>query len=313
MSIEICPVIQAAELLKLYKSSDLVIFDATDGENAKSNYDEKHLEGAIYVNLSTQLAEIKNDVAIGGRHPLPKIENFAETLSKLGISSKSQVVIYDDKNGANAAARFWWMLKSIGHEKVQVLNGGFQEAVKINFPTSSTTESNAPVLTPGQSPGPRFNSGPGFSPGPGFNSGPGFHPRGTGIYQTDHWILHIADINEVEKVSQDKKHIVIDVRSFERYNGETEPIDLIAGHIPGAINIPFTENLDKNGLFLSPNELKEKYTKIFGNVKSENIIVHCGSGVTACHTLLAIAYANLEIPKLYVGSWSEWSRNKKVI
>lgn len=271
------PIIQAPALLKLYKSENLVIVDARSGVNAKANYKEKHLDGALYVNLNSQLADIKEDAAIGGRHPLPKIEDFAKTLANLGISEKSHVVVYDDKNGSNAAARFWWMLKAVGHEKVQVLDGGFQAAEKINFPTSSKTEI----------------------------------ANKTAVYKVDNWRLPMAAIDEVETVSEDKNHIVIDVRETSRYNGETEPIDLIAGHIPGAINIPFTENLDENGLFLPPNELKEKYKKIFQDVKPENIIVHCGSGVTACHSLLAIAYAAMEIPKLYVGSWSEWSRNGK--
>lgn len=279
MSATISPIIQASELLKLYKTKNLVIVDVSNGKNAKLNYEEKHLDGALYVDLNTQLAEIKDDLSIGGRHPLPKIENFAQTLSNLGISSKSHVILYDDKNGANAAARFWWMLKSIGHKKVQVLNGGLQEAEKVNFPMSSKTE----IIVQ------------------------------TELYKVTDWKLKIAEMDEVEKVSQNKNHIVIDVRDVERYNGETEPIDLIAGHIPGAINVPLTENLDKNGLFLSPNELKNKYEKIFGSVKSDTIIVHCGSGVTACHSLLAISYAEMEIPKLYVGSWSEWSRNNKII
>ena len=273
----ISPIIHTSELLALYKSKDLVLIDANTGINAKENYKEKHLDGALFVDLNTQLADIKEDFSIGGRHPLPKIEDFTETVANLGISPASHVVIYDDKNGSNAAARLWWMLKSLGHEKVQVLNGGFQEAEKIHFPTSSKTEIVAKAEA----------------------------------YKTKNWKLQIATIDEVEKVSEDKNHIVIDVRDVERYNGETEPIDLVAGHIPGAINIPFTENLDKNGLFLTPNELKEKYSKVFEKVKTENTIVHCGSGVTACHTLLAIAYAELEIPKLYVGSWSEWSRNNK--
>lgn len=279
MNENISPIIQASELLNLYKSENLVIVDVSNGKNAKLNYNAKHLEGAIFVDLNTQLAEIKDDLSIGGRHPLPKIENFAKTLSNLGISPKSHVVIYDDKNGSNASARFWWMLKSIGHEKAQVLNGGIQEAEKINFPLSSKTE----IINKSK------------------------------LYEFDNWKLKIAGIEEVEKVSQTKNHIIIDVRDVERYNGETEPIDLIAGHIPGAINVPYTENLDENGLFLSPTLLKQKYEKIFGNIKPNNIIIHCGSGVTACHTLLAIAYAELEIPKLYVGSWSEWSRNNKVI
>ena len=275
----ISPIIQASELLELYKSKNLVLIDANTGINAKANYEEKHLDGALFVDLNTQLADIKEDASIGGRHPLPKIEDFAETVANLGISSTSRVVIYDNKNGFNAAARLWWMLKSLGLEKVQVLNGGFQEAEKMHFPTSSKTE----IVIIAEA------------------------------YKTKNWKLQIATIDEVEKVSQDKNHVVIDVRDVERYNGETEPIDLVAGHIPGAINIPFTENLDKNGLFLDPNELKEKYRKVFEKVKTENTIVHCGSGVTACHTLLAIAYAELEIPKLYVGSWSEWSRNNKTI
>src|SRR3970040_557767 len=279
MNQNIPPIIQSAALLKLYKSENLVIIDARSGKNAKTNYREKHLDGALFVDLENQLAEIKEDASNGGRHPLPKIENFAKTLSDLGISEKSHVVIYDDKNGSNAAARFWWMLKAIGHEKVQVLDGGLLAAEKNNFPTSSKTEI--------------INKTP--------------------LYKVDNWKLPMAAIDEVENVSQDKNHIVIDVRETSRYNGETEPIDLIAGHIPGAINIPFTENLDENGAFLPPNELKEKYKKIFQDVKSENIIVHCGSGVTACHSLLAIAYAGLEIPKLYVGSWSEWGRNGKKI
>ena len=279
MNQNIPPIIESAALLKLYKSDNLVLIDARSGKNAKANYKEKHLDGALFVDLENQLAEIKEDASNGGRHPLPKIENLAKTLSDLGISEKSHAVIYDDKNGSNAAARLWWMLKAIGHEKVQVLNGGLQAAEKSNFPTSAKRE----IITK------------------------------AALYKFDNWKLPITTIDEVETVSQDKNHIVIDVRETSRYNGETEPIDLIAGHIPGAINIPFTENLDENGLFLSPKELKEKYKKTFQDVKSENIIVHCGSGVTACHSILAIAYAGLETPKLYVGSWSEWSRNGKKI
>ncbi len=222
----------------------------------------------------------KSDLSKGGRHPLPEIEAFAQTLTELGISSNNHVVIYDDKNGANAAARFWWMLKAVGHEKVQVLNGGFDEAKKHYFPLSSKAT---------------------------------FAQKATEPYRVEKWTLPIADIDEVEHVSQDKQHIIVDVREKDRYDGRTESIDLIAGHIPGAINIPFSENLDSNGLFLSPPELKEKYNAKFGETNPENIIIHCGSGVTACHTLLALASAEMEIPKLYVGSWSEWSRNDKKV
>lgn len=273
------PIIQATELLALYNTEGLLIFDLSNGKDAQINYNAKHLEGAFLIDLNTQLADIQTDAAIGGRHPLPTIEQFSITLASLGISPKSHVVIYDDKNGSNAAARFWWMLKAAGHQKVQVLNGGMEAAEKAGFPCNANSVTPLPC-TP---------------------------------YPITNWQLAIAEMNEVEAVSQSENHIVIDVRDQGRYNGEYEPIDLIAGHIPGAINVPFSENLDEKGLFLSPNILKTKYEAIFNEIEKDHIIVHCGSGVTACHTLLAIAYAGLEIPKLYVGSWSEWSRNDKVI
>lgn len=276
MTQPISPLIQATELLELYNSENLIIIDASNGKNARENYQHQHLDKALFVDLNTDLADIKEDLADGGRHPLPTMGQFSETLSRLGITGGSHVVVYDDKSGSNAAARFWWMLKAIGHEKIQVLDGGFQEAGWVGLPINSETA----TIT---------------------QSKP---------YTIQGWKLPVATIAEVEKVSLDKNHVVIDVRDSERYRGEKEPIDLIAGHIPGAINIPYTENLDKKGLFLSPDELKEKYQKAFNGISTDNIIVHCGSGVTACHTLLAIAHAGLDIPKLYVGSWSEWSRNK---
>ena len=269
------PIIQANELLELYKTEEIIIVDA----GSQENYQEKHLDTAIFIDLSSQLAGVKADAKNGGRHPLPTIEQFAETLKNTGINNDSHVIIYDDKNGSNAAARFWWMLKSVGHKKVQVLNGGIQQAEKIGFPTNNKTAT----------------------------------PKSVAGYKTKHWQLGIADMKEVEENSQNENHLVIDVRENGRYRGEFEPIDLIAGHIPGSINIPFSTNLNDEGEFLSPNELKRKYQEIFGETNSENIIVHCGSGVTACHSLLAMDYAGLEIPKLYVGSWSEWSRNNKEI
>lgn len=279
MKSQTIPIIETAELLKLYLNENVIILDASSGKNAKENYEKKHLDKALYIDLNSQLAAIPIDFANGGRHPLPSINKFAETLQQLGITNDSHVIVYDDKSGANAAARFWWMLKSIGHEKVQVLNGGIEEAEKVNFPINNNVEI----------------------------------PKTVEPYKFEDWKLHTAEINEVEKHSLNKNYIVIDVRENNRYRGEIEPIDLVAGHIPGAINVPFSTNLNENGQFLSPMELKEKYQTIFGNIKSENIIIHCGSGVTACHSLLAIDYAGLAIPKLYAGSWSEWSRNNKKI
>ena len=279
MKSKIVPIINAVELLKMYLNENVIIVDASTGKNAKENYQKKHLDTALYIDLNSQLAAIPDDFAHGGRNPLPSIEKFAETLQQLGINNESHVIVYDDKNGANAAARFWWMLKSIGHEKVQVLNGGTQAAEEVNFPINNTIEI----------------------------------PKVMDAYKFEDWKLRTATITDVENNSQNKNYIVVDVRENNRYRGEIEPIDLIAGHIPGAINIPFSNNLSENGRFLSPLELREKYLKIFGKIKAENIIAHCGSGVTACHSLLAIDYAGLEIPKLYVGSWSEWSRNDKKI
>ncbi|TDE02709.1 sulfurtransferase [Flavobacterium sandaracinum] len=276
---KISSIIQASEFLELTKTENVIIVDVSNGVNSKEKYANKHLDGAIFVDLNSQLATIKVDLAEGGRHPLPEIEKFAETLANIGISKNSHVIVYDDKNGANAAARFWWMLKSIGHKKVQVLNGGIQQAEKAGFPTNNKVEI----------------------------------PKISKNYNYDNWKLPISQIQEVEENSQKENFLVIDVRENKRYRGENEPIDLIAGHIPGSINIPFSENLNTEGLFLSSKELKTKYQEIFAGRNPKNIIFHCGSGITACHSLLAIDYAGLEIPKLYVGSWSEWSRNNKEI
>ena len=279
MKISYSPIIQSNELLEIYGKANLIILDASNNKNALLNYQEKHLDGAFFIDLNTQLADIKEDASIGGRHPLPNPKKFAETLTALGITPESHIIIYDDNNASNAAARCWWMLIAIGHQKVQVLNGGFKSAQKIGLPINGNVVQSK-LVDP---------------------------------YPLSEWRLPLSNINEVEMVAQNKDYLVIDVRDRARYNGETEPIDLIAGHIPGAINVPFIENLNDEGLFLSPTELNLKYQNMITNKSTENIIVHCGSGVTACHTLLAMAYANIEIPKLYVGSWSEWSRNKKPI
>ncbi|OXB06757.1 sulfurtransferase [Flavobacterium pectinovorum] len=274
---KLSPIINPEELLNLKDSSEIVLIDARAGANAEENYRNEHLKSARYIDLNKDLAAVEKNPANGGRHPLPSVEKFAEILSKLGISPQSHIIIYDDKNGSNAAARFWWMLKSIGHKKVQVLNGGLQAAIKIGFETSSKIEN--------------------------------FEP--TEKYPITKWNLAVADIEDVEKARNNSQNIVIDVRDKNRFDGLTEPLDLIAGHIPGAINVPFSENLNEDGFYKSPEVLAEKYTEILGDIKPENVIVHCGSGVTACHTLLAMDYAGIEIPKLYVGSWSEWSRNDR--
>jgi len=270
---QLSSIIQSEDLTHL-NQANYILIDASAG--SKNRYDESHLKGAFYVDVNHDLANI-GDFAIGGRHPLPTFGQFGDLLGKFGITKNSHVIIYDDKNGANAAARLWWMLKSIGHEKVQVINGGFDAAVKSGFPLSSMIE----------------------------------EPKEVQPYLIHGWNLPLSDLGEVETLAKTKDHIVVDVRDPDRFAGLKEPIDLIAGHIPGAINIPFTENLDASGMFLPSDRLKEKYSRALSGYKPENVIVHCGSGITACHTLLALDYAGLQIPKLYVGSWSEWSRNNK--
>lgn len=273
------PIITPQELIHLREDANLVIADVSTGTQARETYEKKHLDGALFFDLNTQLADIKTNLADGGRHPLPTPDAFGNMLGSLGITPQSHVIIYDGQQGANAGARLWWMLEAAGHKKVQVLDGGLGAAEKAGYPV------NGNMVT----------------------------VKGRGKYPLDHWQLPIVDMETVERICRDENFTIIDVRDHERYLGNTEPIDLIAGHIPGAINIPYTENLDPEGRFLSAGILKEKYEKILNAKNAGHVIVHCGSGVTACHSLLAMHHAGLPIPSLYVGSWSEWSRNNKEI
>ena len=270
------PIIEVDELMQISENQNLRIFDVRTGSNAKENYIKKHLEYSVFVDLNSDLAEI-DDPKNGGRHPLPKFEDFIKILGELGIDKNSHVVIYDDKNGANAAARFWWMLRAVGHKNVQVLNGGLQVAQNQNYPLSSVEE---------------------------------YYPETKYISDYQDWQLPQVWIDDVKKATQDAESIVVDVRESQRYDGIMEPIDLVAGHIPNARNFPFIDNLDEKGLFKSPEVLRNLYSELLDKYEKSKIIFHCGSGVTACHSLLALDYAGFDIPNLYVGSWSEWSRNE---
>ena len=270
------PIIEVDELMQISENQNLRIFDVRTGSNAKENYIKKHLEYSVFVDLNSDLAEI-DDPKNGGRHPLPKFEDFVKKLGTLGIDKNSHIVIYDDKNGANAAARFWWMLRAVGHKKVQVLNGGLQVAQNQNYSLSSVEE---------------------------------YYPETKYISDYQDWQLPQVWIDDVKKASQDSDSMIVDVRESQRFDGIMEPIDLVAGHIPNAHNFPFIDNLDEKGLFKSPEVLRNLYSELFDNYEKSKIIFHCGSGVTACHSLLALDYAGFDIPNLYVGSWSEWSRNE---
>lgn len=274
------PLINAIELLSLQGSGSLVIIDARAGADAAERFSESHLRGALHVHLENELSDIKSDLSNGGRHPLTSPEKFSKLLGYLGIQRESHVVVYDDKSGAFAATRFWWMLLAAGHKNVQVLDGGMQAAIAAAYPVEQ---------------------------------GPSNAPQSASPYPFSQWVLPIASMQQVKEVTGLTDWLVIDVREAERYRGETEPYDPVAGHIPGAVNVPYTKNMDANGLFLASEMLNSFYKEITAGRPASKIIVHCGSGVTACHTLLALAHAGFEIPALYTGSFSEWCRNENQI
>lgn len=252
-----------------------IIVDTRSGPDAFERYRANHLEGALHADLDKDLSKKTDDAAVGGRHPLPEIREFAVFLGKLGIMPSTHVIIYDDKAGANAAARFWWMLRAVGHKNVHVVDGGLDAIIRAGLPMSSQI----------------------------------IQPVATTPYPVSEWKFPTVSLDKVKNAANDANALVIDVREAYRYRGEREPIDLVAGHIPGAINIPYLNNLREDGSFRAPEDLASLYEKEIGSRKSENVIVHCGSGVTACHTLLALEHAGISGANLYVGSWSEWSRN----
>jgi Rhodanese-related sulfurtransferase len=273
------PIVDAEELLKLSGNKNVVIIDARSGADATQRYSKSHLKGARHADLDKELSSINTNTALGGRHPLPSLVSFSQLLGNLGIGKDSIVVVYDDKGGANAAARFWWMLRHAGHENVAVLSGGYDAAVQSGFPVSSGKDQISPVVP----------------------------------YPLKDWSADTVSINEVERVAGKNDFLVIDVRESARYQGKTEPIDKIAGHIPGAVNVPYSTNLDPLGNFKTSDELKQFYEKLIANRDPSHVIVHCGSGVTACHTLLALEQAGITGAKLFVGSWSQWSESGRPV
>lgn len=257
-----------------FAGANTVIIDARGGQDSHQRYLAGHLKNAVYADLDKHLAAKVTDASQGGRHPLPDVAAFSALLGNWGVTPESHVIIYDDKSAAFSAARLWWMLRALGHQKLQVLNGGLQAANKAGVVLS--TEEYTPI------------------------AGKPYHTHGD--------YAGTVDIDEAGEAGQDETRLVIDVRETPRYLGQTEPIDLVAGHIPGAVNLPYVLNLDADGKFLPADILRSMYMDTIGNVAPEDVVVHCGSGVTACHTLLGMAYAGITEPKLYVGSWSEWSR-----
>ncbi len=244
-------------------------FSLEKPEQGFQDYLTSHIAGAVYAHLDRDLSGIK-EPGKTGRHPLPGIRAFAETVSSWGIDSETQVVVYDDSSGSTAA-RLWWMLRWAGHEKSALLDGGWNSWQSSGRPVRSGKE-----IRPEKTFEPREISG----------------------------FLFSAD--QVLQTMKNPDYRVLDARAEARYRGEVEPIDPVAGHIPGAVSSPFLENLTPEGMFLAPDVLRKRYEKLIKNVPPQNVICYCGSGVTAAHNLLALAHAGLGMGKLYAGSWSEW-------
>jgi thiosulfate/3-mercaptopyruvate sulfurtransferase len=268
------PLISPVELGALLNDPALVLLDARP---SAADYAAGHLPGARHAELDTQLSAAADpgaDAAQGGRHPLPPLERWRRQLGDWGIGPQTAVVLYDDQAGANAAARGWWMLRAVGHANVRVLDGGLPAAISAALPLTAAAPEVA-ALPP---------------------------------YPATAWSLPTADVAQVDRLRNSVDWMVLDVRSGPRFRGEIEPIDPVAGHIPGARNLFFGDNLQE-GRFKDPDELRRLYQDLLGELPPQRLIVHCGSGVTACHTLLALEAAGLPGASLYVGSWSEWCRN----
>ncbi len=240
-----------------------------DEEWGTQQYAAAHIPGAAYAHLGRDLAGKKT--GDNGRHPLPDPDALKRTFGRLGIASGVQVVAYDQDTGL-FASRLWWLLRWMGHEAVAVLDGGFAKWIADGYPTRSGEEHHALREFVGA---PRVG-----------------------------WTMSAG---EVAAASRKPDWRIVDARAPERYRGETEPIDRVAGHIPGAVNHFYQRNLDDRGTFRTPEELRAAARATLGDTPPDRTICYCGSGVTACHILLALEHAGLRGGKLYPGSWSEWS------
>jgi thiosulfate/3-mercaptopyruvate sulfurtransferase len=244
-------------------------FDLARPAYGRAAYGEEHVPGAVFADLNTDLSAPAT--ATSGRHPLPAPEVFAARLRAWGVNADSRVVAYDDNSGAYAA-RLWWMLRWLGHDDVAVLDGGMRRWLQLGLPLTE----DVPTPTPGN-----FIA----RPRPGM----------------------VVAAPAVLTAASDPSARVLDARAPERYRGEVEPIDKVAGHIPGARNHPFGMSLDSQGRFLPPQALRDAFAASLDGAAPESAIVYCGSGVTACHVLLSLEHAGLTGARLYPGSWSEWS------
>lgn len=268
--------ISTKKLNRILDHSDLRIFDCrfnlSDKGLGRFNYQINHIPGAIYAHLDDDLSG-PIDPGKTGRHPLPDPSQFISQLGDWGISNDSQVIVYDDKTGG-IAARMWFMLKWLGHDAVAVLEGGFERWQRKGMPLSKEV--------------PKYEKS---------------------IFKANTNENRIKDVAWVNANRTNSEYKVIDSRAAERYQGKNEHIDPVAGHIPGAVNYPFADNLTGKGNFKSKKKLRKRFKELSKFPKS-NLVFYCGSGVTACHNALAFEHAGCGEGSIYPGSWSHWITDK---
>lgn len=254
-----------------------VLFDCraalADPDAGPRAYATGHIPSARHIHLERELSSpITPDT---GRHPLPDPRVLAVTLGQAGVDAATQIVAYDDMQGAYAA-RLWWLARWLGHKRVAVLNGGWQQWLKEDRPQSREPAAHPPRDFPLRE------------------------------AQSDVW-MPVTDV--LELVRGRKRGVLLDARAPLRFRGEEESVDPVAGHVPGAVNAPFAGNIAEDGRFKSPAELRRRFEQLLSGLRADQAICMCGSGVTACHNLLAMEAAGLKGARLYAGSWSEWIRD----
>lgn len=260
------------ELARHLDDPDWIVFDTRhdlgDVEKGRRAYAEGHIPGAYFLHVDDDLSGAKTGA--NGRHPLPDLAKFAGKIEARGVAPGKQVVVYDDMGG-NFAVRLWWMLRWLGHDKVALLDGGYPLWEQGGRPVTR----EVPPLRPGD-----------FKPRPHLGS--------------------VVDTAFVERFREDPSIKLVDARAPERFSGLKEPIDPVAGHIPGAVNRFWQKNLGGDGRFKTPAQLRNEYSDFLGALAPGQVVHMCGSGVTACHNMFAMALAGIPEGRLYVGSWSEW-------
>ncbi|MEF8727809.1 MAG: sulfurtransferase [Accumulibacter sp.] len=263
--------VDCAVLAAHLRDPDWRIFDCrhllSDPAAGQQAYRAGHLPGAFFLHLDDDLSGPTN--GRNGRHPLPDPQGLADRLGAAGVSGGTQVVAYDDAGGA-FAARLWWLLRWLGHDRVAVLDGGIAAWLAEGRPLSTTVPQGQPA---------------------------------TFVIQRQDLVV---STNDVLANLASQKFRLIDARSTDRFRGENETLDPLGGHIPGADNRFFRDNLDADGRFRPAAELRREFTEILAGFDARDVVMSCGSGVTACHNLLAMELAGLPGARLYAGSWSEW-------